>query len=777
MGMIKATVDQIPEGGKVVRRRENASRTVIWLLSVTPLLLPITSNVAAEGLIEEVVVTARKRDENLMDTPLSVSALTASDLGRFQVDDLGDIQNIVPNLSLNLGDAANAVIYIRGVGQRDSLSFADPGVGVYLDDVYMGRAQGAFLDVVDVERIEVLRGPQGTLYGRNAIGGAIKYVSSAPSLTPFLELEAGAGNYGQQKLRATLSGPLSQDGTLLGRLTLAHIAHDGYNENDFAGTGSDTDGDKDTFAGRLSLQYAPTEVWTFNLTVDRSVNDPDRSITPARVTGGPTLVQKTANFQPASDPYGIEANFNGVEELEVEGVALGVEYQPSAAIQLKSVTSFRQLEYETHIDLDGTGFEIFGVHVDQSQDQFSQELQLSYDSGGSVKALLGVFHFSEDDVTPDGISNTEPIDFSGGAGAFFSPYGTVSENDQSVEANAVFGEISWSVTEALDITLGARYTSESKTLKRKACQAFGAFGMVLPQIDDCNPAPNSSNPFALNLDLSEDFSKVTPKFGISYKFRGGGLAYFNYARGFKSGGFDGRIGYNGASDDGAVNTQALPYDPEVADTYEIGWKSVLADGQLRFNAAAFLNDYQDLQLSSFSATPTGGFATVFTNAGEAKNWGFEAELLASPAPNLLVSASVGYLDAKYQEFINSANQDVGGSLTPINSPEFTGNLGVEYQYDLGSALLILGADLSYRSDYHVDVNNLEALHQDDFALINASATIESQDSRWSASVGVKNLSDQEYITHGFDLTAFPGVGLAYYGQPRTYRIQVRYRFL
>ncbi|MCY3640974.1 MAG: TonB-dependent receptor [Gammaproteobacteria bacterium] len=749
----------------------------IWLFAVTPLLLPFATNVAAQGLIEEIVVTARKRDENLMDTPLSVSALSASDLSRFQVDDLGDLQNIVPNLSLNMGDAANAVIYIRGVGQRDSLSFADPGVGVYLDDVYMGRAQGAFLDVVDVERIEVLRGPQGTLYGRNTIGGAIKYVSAAPTLEPFLELEAGVGNYGEQRLKATWSGPLSQDGDLLGRLTLTHIAHDGYNENDFGGAGSDTDGDKETFAGRLHLQYAPNEDLTFNLTLDRSVNDPDRSITPARVTTGPTLVQNTAHFGPATDPFDIEADFNDVEELEVEGVGLTVEYQLSDAVQLKSITSFRQLDHETHIDLDGTGFEIFGVHVDQSQDQFSQELQLAYDSEGPVQALVGVFHFSEDDVTPDGISNSEPIDFSGGAGVFFSPYGTVSENDQSVEATAVFGEVSWSVSDAIEITLGARYTSESKKLKRKACQALGAFGMVLPHIDDCNPPPNSSNPFALNLDLSEDFSKVTPKLGISYKFEDGGLAYFNYARGFKSGGFDGRIGYNGASDDDAVNTQALPYDPEVADTYELGWKSVLADGQLRFSAAAFLNDYQDLQLSSFSATPTGGFATVFTNAGEAENWGFEAELLASPAPNFLMSLGIGYLDAKYQEFINSANEDVGGSLTPINSPEFTGNLGLEYQYSLGSALLILGADLSYRSDYHVDINNLEALHQDDFALINASATVESQDGRWSVSLGVKNLSDEEYITHGFDLTAFPGVGLAYYGQPRTYRIQARYRFL
>lgn len=755
-------------------------KSLYWPFALIPLALPLeslTPQAAAQGLIEEVVVTARKRDENLMDAPLSVSALLASDLSRFQVDDLGDLQNIVPNLSLNMGDAANAVIYIRGIGQRDSLSFADPGVGVYLDDVYMGRAQGSFLDVVDVERIEVLRGPQGTLYGRNTIGGAIKYISARPTTTPFLEVEAGLGNYNEHTLKATWSGPLTDDGSLLARVTLARIGHDGYNENDFRGAGNDTDGDKKTFAGRVHLEYAPSEDLTFDFALDRSVKDPDRSITPARVTAGPTLVQSTAAFQPAADPFKIEADFNSVEQLDVEGVGLTVQYQPSDAIGIKSITSFRQIEHETHIDLDGTGFEIFGVHVDQNQDQFSQELQLSYDAGGAIKALLGIYHFSEEDTTPDGISSTEPIDFSGGAGVFFSPYGTVSENDQSVEANAVFGEVSWFLSEAIELTLGARYTSESKELRRKACQALGAFGQVLPHINDCNPAPNSSNPFALNLDLSEDFSKLTPKLAVSYRTESGALAYFTYARGFKSGGFDGRIGYNSASDDSAVNTQARPYDPEVADTYEIGWKSALADGRVRLGTAAFLNDYQDLQLSSFSATPTGGFATVFTNAGNAENWGFEAELLANPVPNLLVSFAIGYLDAEYKEFINAANVDVSGNLTPINSPDLTGNLGVQFTRSLGWASLILGADMSYRTDYFVDINNHDALHQDHFALFNASATLESEDGRWSLSLGIKNLTDEEYITHGFDLTAFPGVGLAYYGQPRTYRIQARYRLL
>ncbi len=727
---------------------------------------------SGEGYLEEVVVTARKREENLLDTPLSVSALSASDLARMQIDDLGDVQNVVPNTSFNMGDAANAIIYIRGVGQRDSLSFADPGVGVYLDDVYLGRAQGSFLDVIDVQRVEVLRGPQGTLYGRNTIGGAVKYVSAASSDVPLLEADVSAGNYDERRLKATWSGPLSSSGSLAGRVSLAYIAHGGYNRNRFAGNTDSTDGDKDTLAWRAQLRYEPNEDLSIRVTADRSVNEPKRSMTPVRVTGGPALVTATADFLPRQ-PFDIEADFNDVERLVVEGAAAVVDYRLSDALSLKSITSIRRLEHATHIDLDGTGLDIFGVHVDQDQDQFSQELQLSYDAGGSMRALLGAYYFSEDDVSPDGISNSEPMNF----GVFFSPYGTVSENDQSVRAAAMFGEVSWQLTTHLEFTAGLRYTDEAKQLRRRACQNFAILGTVLPTIEECNPPLGSSNPFALSLDLDKDFSKVTPKLALSYSSEQFGLAYFTYARGFKSGGFDGRIGYNGASDGSAVDTQAEPYDPEVADTYELGWKASVSDGRLRIGAALFYNDYQDLQLSSFSATPQGGFATVFTNAGEAETYGVEAELVASPTQNLLMSLSLGYLKAEYSEFINSQMQDVSGSLTPINSPEFTGNLGLQYRHPLGFARLEMGADVSYRAAYHVEVNNLSALKQGSFALVNASIGLESNEGKWRVSLGIKNLTDEAYITHGFDLTAFPGVGLAYYGEPRTYRLGVRYSFL
>ena len=743
---------------------------VIGLSLLCPLPVVAQNDAGQAAAIEEIVVTARKREEGLLDTPLSVSALTASDLGRMQVDDLGDLSGIVPNLAFHMGDAANAVVYVRGVGQRDSLSFADPGVGVYLDDVYLGRAQGAFLDVIDVDRIEVLRGPQGTLYGRNTIGGAIKYVSAPPSATPLVNVAAGLGNYSERRVRAVLSGPLGE-GNLLGRMSLAWGSHEGYTENVHPGAAS-IDGDRDSLAWRAQLSYSPSDAWAVNLAVDRSENEPARSVTPARVTAGPTLVAATATHPAAADPFSIEADFNDVERLVVQGASLVVRRSVMPNMELKSITAYREVEHETHIDLDGTGYPIFGVLVDQDQDQFSQELQLAFAAGDALTGLIGAYWFSESDITPDGISNSEPIDFAGGAG-FFLPYNTVSENDQRIEASAVFGEVSWFASERVELMAGLRYTDEIRRLKRKACQAFSPQPL---DIDACTPELGSLNPFALRLDLEDRFDALTPKLGIAYTTNSAGMVYLNWARGFKSGGFDGRIGYNGASSADAVGTQSAPYDPEFADTFELGWKLGADDGSWRFSAAAFFNDYTDLQLSSFSATPGGGFATVFTNAGKAEMLGLELEAVARPMPNLLVSASLGFLDASYKEFIDASQRDVADERTPIHAPDMTGSLAAQYALPVGFGQLRFAWDMTWRSDYFVEVNNHPSLKQSGHALHNVAVLLEDDGERWALSLGVKNLTDETYITHGFDLTAFPGVGLAYHGAPRTYRVMANYRF-
>ena len=745
---------------------------VLTACLATPAAAQTESASAAEGpaAVEEIVVTARKRDERLIETPLSVTALSTSDLERRQIDDLGGLREIVPNLSVNMGDAANAIVYIRGVGQRDSLSFADPGVGIYLDDIYLGRSQGAFLEVIDIERIEVLRGPQGTLYGRNTIGGAIKYVSVAPSPMPEVVVEAGLGDFSQRISRVTLNGPLGSGDALLGRVSAAYGTHEGYRVNTNPNAGP-TDGDKNLFAWRGQLDFAATDQLTLRLIADRSENDPQRSTTPVRVTSGPALVAATAQKPMSASTTQVEADFNDVERLQVSGASLAAEYAFSDQVTFRSTTAYRQVQHQTHIDLDGTGHGIFGVLVDQDQQQQSQEFQLSL-TFADFQGVMGAYWFSEDDVTPDGIRNTEPIDFAGGAG-FFLPYNTVSENDQSIEAQAVFGEFSWQLLPAVELTAGVRYTDEARELRRKACQAFSTEAL---DVDACNPPAGSLNPFALRLDLEASFSAVTPKLGIAFD-SDAGLIYANWARGFKSGGFDGRIGYNGASSAGAVGAQAEAYDPEFADTFELGWKTADTDGDWQMSTAMFFTDYTDLQLSSFSATPGGGFATVFTNAGKAETLGLEVEYAARMSENLFVNVNAGYLDAQYKEFIDATGNDVSGERTSINAPKWTASAGFHVLYPLEHGRLRFSADLGYRSRYHVDINNLEALAQDGYGIINASVDYEDSDARWHVSLGVKNLTGAEYITHGFDLTAFPGVGLAYYGDPRTYRLSVRYRFL
>lgn len=268
--------------------------------------------------VDDIVVTARRRDERLQDVPVAVTALSAQTLENLQASDIGDLQGAVPNLTLHEGDASNAVVYVRGVGQVDSLAFADPGVGVYLDDVYLGRAQGAFLSVYDVDRIEVLRGPQGTLYGRNTIGGAVKFVSTPLTADFNAQAEATVGDYDLREARLSVGGGLNSEGTLLGKAAVSLSRRDGYSDNAF--TGQD-DGDKDQIAGRVSLEYRPSDDLSFRLNVDGSRDRPDSSRTPARATNVFGLYPDTLG-----DPFKVDADFGDLNDLDTFGAALTADW-------------------------------------------------------------------------------------------------------------------------------------------------------------------------------------------------------------------------------------------------------------------------------------------------------------------------------------------------------------------------------------------------------------------------------------------------------------------
>ena len=685
---------------------------------------------------DTIVVTARRREESLQDVPGSVTAIGAASLETFSADEIGDIQSTVPNLTLHEGDAQNTVAYIRGVGQLDSLAFADPGVGIYLDDVYLGRAQGSFLDVFDLERIEVLRGPQGTLYGRNTIGGAIKFVSRKPTTTPTFNASATYGNFDRIELKAGASGPIIGD-SVLGKASIGYFSRDGYATNNFDGQ---DDGGKDTLAWRASLLATPSERWEFELTTDGSRDTPDTSRTPARETN----VFGAADPNP--DPFQIDANFNDLSDLDVWGVSGRASYDVSDSLTLMSITSYREMGYDAHLDLDATEFDFFGVFVFEDQNQFSQELQLTYE-GDSLAVVGGLYYFEEEDITESGIF--------GPAIAFISN----SVNDQKTTAYAAFLDGTYDLNDKLSISAGIRLTKEEKDFARVQ-EFFADDTPLVPAIGE--------GARVTDVDVSEDFDNVSPRASISYEFSPDLTAYASFSRGFKSGGFDGRSN---------SDREALPFEAETLTAYEAGVKGRFWGGIGTGSLAVFYNDYQDLQVSSFTADDTGAFAAIFTNAAEAEIFGVEAEASIRAADNLRFDLTLGYLDASYGTFIGENGDNVADQLTPANSPKWTGRFGAEYRAQISSDTeFVMAAAASYRSAVFPTVSSSTILRQEGYALVDASMGLEFADGKYSLRVAGRNLTDEVYRTQGFDLSDSLGYQLGYYGAPRTVSVTAAVNF-
>lgn len=759
-----------------------AASILVALATALPLASAFAQSPDEGGAIEEIVVTAERRQANLQDVPISVSSFSAEALEALQVDDIGDLQSLVPNLSIHVGDANNAVVYLRGVGQIDSIAFFEPGVGIYLDDVYLGRAQGAFLDVVDVDRIEVLRGPQGTLYGRNTVGGAVKYISAAPTDEFSASLSATAGNYGRGDFKATLSGPIGGE-NLLGRATFAWLSRDGYSDNLFDG---DDDGDRQTLFGRGVLRYESGDDVAIELAVDYTDADPDHSRTPAKETPINVLIVDPFTFGlsqqtfPAdTDPFTVNADFNNVEHTETRGVSLNVTWDLTDALMFKSITSWRDLDYGTELDLDGTPINAFGIYYFNDQLQVSQELQLGYvDERMSV--IGGLYYFREDGSTFDG--------------GIFSNFLIAASGESSfrTDSYAAFGQIDYSFTDRFTGIFGFRYTDEEKDYRR-TIEDFDLTALAGLMVDPDTFEISYANPELLNprsADLTPgggigaprpvaapdpaSFDNVSLKVGMKYELSDTAQAFATVSEGFKSGGFNGRL----------AEGQLEPYDEETLISYEIGLKSQWLDDRLRANAAVFHTDYEDLQVSSFEATPDGStFLPIFTNAGEASIQGVELELTALVTERLSMIANLGYLDAQYDEFLAGTDADTGEVIDVsdqreiVNAPQW--DSFVRFAYDLPLASgggFTLATDWAFRDKTYLEVNSSENLAQGAHSVYNASIAYDSADGRWRVMLGGKNLTDEEYRTHAFDLSAFPGVELGYYNPPPTWSLTGSYDF-
>lgn len=766
---------------KLVDRRPMAGprRLELALSCAAPLLLLGAGAASAEEAtltgavlteLSPITVTARRREESLQNVPVSVSAFDESDLHDLQADDLSGIQYSVPNLYLEQGDASNAVIFLRGIGQNDPLAFVESGVAVYVDDVFISRTQAAYVDLFDVERVEVLRGPQGTLYGRNSPGGAVKFISKAPPEDFQAYFEAGAGRFDFFTAKGSIGGTLLPE-RLRGKIAVSATTHDGFSKNSAVGG---RDGDTESVAWRANLLYTPRDDLDITFSIDGKIDRPDTSRSPVRVTdlvafadpfGDPTT---PTVFGPNEDDYVVETNANGLNDLSSYGLTARLEWRLALSWTLESITSYREMDFDLVLDTDGSPLPVLDVVLFQDQEQFSQELRLSYDAGRGFTFTGGVFYFHDSDLTLSGFDLQSAGVFGFPVVLFGFPTSQLADTDQETDSIAVFGHATVGLSEKVNLELGLRYTYDEKSSKRRFENFFDPALLVTERFPPFLTGVGIPGPA---FRAKEDWDALTPRAAISYAASPDLMLYASVSRGFKSGGFDGR-----------ANSEFgfQPFSPEKVWAYEGGLKSGWFANRLTANLAYFYNRYRNLQVTSFGQDPdTGFFLSLFTNAASARIQGVELDLAARPVPALTISATAGYMDAEYREFetlVNGVVTDVSDRKL-IKSPEWNANLGATLEQPLANGYLLrLHADAAYRDDFANEITASPVLSQEDYVIVNGFIGLQGPEARWELRAGGKNLNGRRIRVQGFNIAEFPGVQTSFLGDRRSWDLRFIYRY-
>ena len=748
--------------------------------------------------LEEIVVTSRRVAERLQDTPIAVSAFKSEDIEKLTLRNIGDAAAFTPNFISNPGPTGgnDGFFFIRGVGQTDLNPATDPGVGTYIDGVYLGRVMGASMDSSDVARIEILRGPQGTLFGRNSIGGAVNITTRDPGNEFAANVTAGLGSRNMRNLRASIDAPLSN--------TVGMIVSGAYRDQDGWGRRADGkifDTNKSTSA-RVKFRWTPSETFALSLAGDASnLGGTSQHTILTRFNGsvfsplGVPLPAQLGSYVLPADPYKNQSSINPDKDYTVRGGALILDWKLGWA-NVKSISSYRTLKQFITTDYDSTPFSFYEGGFSTDQKQFSQELQLT-GATGRFKWLVGAFYYDETDdhiniVSLGGNNGCNPLPFGPPPACNFAggqQYATAGvdrklTNNQAftldIKANALFAHASISLTDTLSASVGVRWTDEKKTqdydffIDNRA-NVFNLAGFppaLIPTFSRRNPFLPPTTPTR----YTKSWSEVTPKLGIEWKPSAELLYYASFSRGFKSGGFNGRP--NPVDPDGAGPLPAgfqpvVPYDPEKIDAIELGAKTQFADNRVRLNAALFQSKYQGIQLLGLGAS--GFFETI--NAAESQIRGAEMELTARPVPAFELQLGLGHTKNEYKK-LNRGSVLSGvnfGMQLPL-TPKWNGSVGGEYTWQLPQGRLSLRSDYSFRSELFFEASNSSGNRQGGYGLYNARATYVSADSRWSLAAYGLNLSNRVYYTNAQDVVGVLGVSFASVSAPREYGLEAHYRF-
>jgi len=768
-----------------------------------------TQDTASQSSDQDIVVTARRRNEVLQDVPIAVTAYSGEQLDRQGALDITDVSDTTPNVNLETSRGTNTTLtaFIRGVGQQDPVAGFEQGVGIYLDDVYLNRPQGALLDIYDVERIEILRGPQGTLYGRNTIGGAVKYVTRRLAEAPEAGIRVNLGTYNQLDIVMSASTPLTE-GLKVGA-AVARLGRDGFGKNL---TTDEENYNKDIIAGRGTIEFEPSDNVFFRLsgdyTYDASNPRGGHRLIPGLQSGAPVLDDEFDSRGGLTDPR---------QRVKGGGLALHGEIGVNDWLKLRSITSYRKDKTHTPIDFDALPAVDVDVPAIYKNKQFSQEVQLEVDKG-PLAGVVGAYYLKADAQT---IFDVRLFTTFAGFTAF-------TDADVHTKTWALFGDFTYDITDQFSVSAGARYTSDRRhaTVFRQSylgggSEIFGGLGIPFGAATS-------------NFEGKRKDTAFTPRVSVSYKPNDNHQIYLSWSKGFKGGGFDPRGQSTQAPDlngDHIVDADEvydyMAFEPEKVTSYELGWKGNMFDNRVFAAVALFHANYKDMQIPASVPCLVSGFASfcgLTSNAGKARIQGLEfegnARLFGNPGgPRMNFAWSLGYLNADFKEFLTLLNVDEdlnpfpGGEIREIdvakfrkiqNTPEWTASGSLTYTTPLAEGRLDINSTLSYRSKSQQFEIASPGLDQKGFALLDASIVYELPHGHWTVGLHGKNLTNKKVISAGYNFlnvnpytgeyinngatagAAFgvpgyesalgrEGVLTAYYGNPRQILFTVGYK--
>lgn len=724
-------------------------------LCAAPTLAQQATQTEQASNVDDVVVTARRRDESLKDVPVAVTAVTSERLEQTGAADITTLQAQTPNATVQVARGTNSTLttFIRGVGQQDPLWGFEPGVGLYVDDVYVARPQGAVLDIFDIERLEVLRGPQGTLYGRNTIGGAIKYVTKRLGPDPELTLKGAYGSYNQVDLIASGSAPITETLRIGG--AIARYTRDGYGTN--LNTGAEHY-NKDVTAGRLSIEWTPRDDLFFRLAGDITEDE-------SNARHGYRLKAPTTD-----DVYDTRAGIGDDGYVRTRGLSLTGEWNVNDTVTLKSVTAWRDGDTKGDgIDFDGLPQPILDIPGYYADSQFTQEFQLLL-QGERWQGVAGVFYM---DASAEGAFDTVIGLYPSMGPGLPAGLTTFTGGKVDTESFAVFADFSYDVTDQLSLSVGGRWTRDKKSVDQLRQNYLG---IKSPFFGNSSAIP--AGPPSTDYTNSDTYSEFTPRVSASYKFTPELTGYASYGRGFKSGGFDMR------GDASLYPETVNGYQPELVDTYEIGLKGSLLDRRINFATALFKSEYTDQQITSQFFIPPTSVVSYVDNAGSSEIWGWELEASARITDSFIPRLTLGYLDAKFNDFVTlnpltGKRENMADQRHFQNTPDWTASLALPYSFDLGDrGSVIFTPTAAYRGATQMFETPISLLDQGSYWLYDATLMWTSPDARYRVSLAGRNLGDERYRAGGYN---FPGAitgdsVIGFYGPPRTVTLSVTARF-